>query len=274
MSAVFFRNVQLGVCLNLGFLTLASATFIQEDFSGASLNSSIWGSANTGGAAAPSQAGGGLTTSVTTSGQNQRSLIYSVATDFDFTVQPLTLSANISSLGGVGTLSQPVNRYLLIGSFGTNTETLSRYYPGSELRFGVWLSAGQTNGVNYLEVGTVRIGNVTTTRQIYSGDLTAMSLTLNGTAYSVSASGTGGFSVGTGNSFNGTLANVIASEYDGDFRFAMGAANSYQGTVTTGASAVWDSVSVVPEPGTLALLAIGAGGLMASRRRLRFSRCA
>ena len=80
--------------------------------------------------------------------------------------------------------------------------------------------------------------------------------------------------MGTGNSFNGTLANVIASEYDGDFRFAMGAANSYQGTVTTGASAVWDSVSVVPEPGTLALLAIGAGGLMASRRRLRFSRCA
>ena len=274
MSAFFFRNVQLGVCLNLGFLTLASATFIQEDFSGATLNSSIWGATNTSGAAAPSQAGGGLTTSVTTSGQNQRSLIYSVATDFDFTVQPLTLSANISSLGGVGALSQPVNRYLLIGSFGTNTETLSRYYPGSELRFGVWLSAGQTNGVNYLEVGTVRIGNITTTRQIYSGDLTAMSLTLNGTAYSVSASGTGGFSVGTGNSFNGTLANVIASEYDGDFRFAMGAANSYQGTVTTGASAVWDSVSVVPEPGTLALLAIGAGGLIASRRRLRHSRCA
>ena len=272
MNAVFCRAVQLGVSLNLVFLTLASATLIQDDFSGASLNTGIWGATNTSGAAAPSQAGGGLTTSVTTGGQNQRALIYSVATDFDFTVQPITLSANISSLGGEGTLSQPVNRYLLIGSFGTSAENLNRYYPGTELRYGVWLSAGQTNGVNYLEVGTVRIGNVTTTRQIYSGELTSMSMTLNGTAYSVSAGGTGGFSVGSGSGFSGTLANVIASDYDGDFRFAMGAANSYQGAVTTGASAVWDSVSVVPEPGTLAMLVLGAGGLMASRRRLRHSR--
>ena len=272
MNAVFCRAVQLGVCLNLVFQTVVSATLIHDDFSGVTLDTNRWGSAFTGGAAAPSQAGGGLTTSVTTGGQNQRSLIYSVATDFDFTVQPLTLSANISSLGGAGTITNPVNRYFLIGSFGTNTETVSRYYPGSELRFGVWLSAGQTNGANYLEVGTVRIGTVTTTRQIYSGELTSMSMTLNGTAYSVSASGTGGFSVGTGNSFNGTLANVIASDYDGDFRFAMGAANSYQGAVATGASAVWDSVAVVPEPGTLVLLVIGAGGVIASRRRSRLSR--
>lgn len=272
MNARLGWVVSLGFCLNLGFLTGASATLIQDDFSGASLNTNVWGSAFTGGAAAPSQAGGELTTSVTTGGQNQRSLIYSQETDFNFSLQPITMSADIVALGGEGSATQPVNNYLLIGSFGTNTEVLSRYYPGSELRLGVWLSAGETNGVNYLEVGTVRIGSITTARYEYSGELTSMSMTLYGTSYSVTAEGINGFSVGSGNGFTGTLANVNSAEYNDQYRFAMGSANSYQGGVTTGASAIWDSVSVVPEPGTLALLLIGVGGLAVSRKISRRAR--
>ena len=249
MNSLFIKDMQRVCLLNLVFLSLASASLIQDNFEGASLDTNLWGYANTGGALAPAMADGGLATQVSTNAQNQRSLIYSVKTDFDFTAKPITLSADISALGGEGAVSQPVNRYLLIGSFGTQTEVLNRYYPGSELRYGVWLSAGQTNGVNYLEVGTVRIGNVTTTRVTYAGQLTSMSLTLHGNSYSVSASGTGGFSVGTGTGFTGTLANVIASEYNAHFRFALGAANSYQGAVTTGASVEWESVSVNPEPG-------------------------
>lgn len=268
MNKTICRQVQWVCCLNLLFLTVATAGLIQDDFSGASLNATVWGATNTSGAVLPSQAGGQLTTSVTTAGQNQRALIYSVATDFDFTAQPLTLSADIASLGGTGAQLFPVNRYMLIGSFGTNPEILNRYYPGSELRLGVWLSAGQTNGVNYLEVGTVRIGNITTTREIYSGSLSSMSLLLDGTNYSVLASGTDGFSVGSGSGFSGTLANVIASEYNGHFRFAMGSANSYQGSVTTGATAAWDSVSVVPEPGTLSLMLV-AGGLVVGWQKRR-----
>ena len=249
MNSMLFKDMQRVCLLNLVFLSLASASLIKDDFEGASLDTNLWGYANTEGAVAPAKAGRGLATHVSTNDQNHRALIYSVKTDFDFTAKSLTLSARISALGGEGSVSQPVNRYLLIGSFGTQAEVLNRYYPGSELRYGVWLLAGQTNGVNYLEVGTVRLGNVTTTRAIYTGQLTSMSLTLYGTSYSVSARGTGGFSVGTGAGFSGTLANVYAAEYNGHFRFAMGAANSYQGAVTTGAAADWESVSVIPEPG-------------------------
>ncbi|HMP76083.1 MAG TPA: hypothetical protein PKE12_07300 [Kiritimatiellia bacterium] len=219
-----------------------------DEFGGASIDTAIWGSANTGAASAPSQTGGKLITTVTGTGQNQRSLIYSLRTNLNFFARSLTLSADIAALGGTGSDIRPVNRYLLIGSFGTGAETFSRYYPGTELTYGVWLSAGQTNGVNYLEVGTVRIGNVTAIRQVYSGVLTNMSLLLDKTSFSVTASGTGGFSVGSGNSFTGTLANVVEADYAGRFRFAMGAANSYQGAVTAGASAEWNNVSIVPTP--------------------------
>jgi len=236
-------------CFFFASITLASASQIQDDFSGASLDSNLWGAAHTGGASAPYQVGGILTTTVGETGQNQRSLIYSVRTDLDFTAKPITLSANIAFLGGAGAETQPVNRYLLIGSFGEGSETMSRYYPGSELPYGVWLSAGQTNGVNYLEVGTVQIGKVSTTRTVYTGKLTSMSLTLNGVSYSVSASGTDEFSMGPGNSFTGMLENFHPWEYKNHFRFAMGAANSYQGAVTVGATAGWDSVAVTPGPG-------------------------
>jgi len=272
MNKSIFRRVLWMCGLYLVSVTLAPASLIQDGFSGTSVNTNIWGTAFTGGASAPSQADGKLTTQVTTTSQNQRTLLHSLRTDLDFFAQPLTMSADIASLGGTGSELRPVNRYLLIGSFGTNTETLSQYYPGSELRFGVWLSAGQTNGVNYLEVGTVRIGNVTTTREVYTGTLSSMSIVLDGTSYSVSATGTDGFSVGIANSFSGTLANVIASEYNDHFRFAMGAANSHLGSVTAGASAEWDSVSVIPEPGTLGLTAMALGVLSLCRYKLNRSR--
>ena len=250
MNNLLRRLVQWLCCVYFVSITLASASQIQDDFGGVSLDQTLWGSANTGGASVPMQAVGELTTHVVTNSQNQRSLIYSVRTNLNFTIKPLTMSAKIARLGGEGSVTYPVNRYLLIGSFGKGTENLSRYYPGTELPLGVWLLAGQTNGVNYLEVGTVRLGNVTTTREIYTGVLTSMSLTLHGSLFTVNASGTGSFSVGVKNSFTGKLANLHAWEYHDHFRFAMGSANSYQGAVTEGASAGWDSVTVTPDPGS------------------------
>ncbi|HMP76090.1 MAG TPA: hypothetical protein PKE12_07335 [Kiritimatiellia bacterium] len=244
MNAFFLRDLLRGGCLNLVFLTLTSASLIQDDFNGSMLDTNQWGTAYTGGAAAPVQTGGGLMVHVETNSQNQRALVFSTRTDLDFTARPITMAATISALGGAGAVQWPVNRYLLIGSFGTQPEIQSRYYPGSELPMGVWLAAGQTNGMNYLEVGTVRLGRVETTREIYQGVLTAMSLTLHGNTYSVSASGIDGFSVGADNRIVGVLANIHTEEYNGHFRFAMGAANSFQGAVSEGASVVWDSVTV------------------------------
>ena len=247
MSAQISRVMQRVCFFNFVFLTLASASLIQDDFDGISLDTKIWGKANTGGAAAPMLVDGRLIAQVATNSQNQRSLIYSTRTDLDFTSKNLTLSVNLSSLGGKGGVEQPVNCFLLIVCPGTQPEVVSRYYPGSELPLGVWLSAGQTNGVNYLEVGTVRLGRVETVRKVYQGVLSSMSLTLLGESYSVSASGKDGFSVGENNRFSGTLPNIHAEEYRGPCRFAMGVANSYQGAVSEGASALWDSVVVTKE---------------------------
>ena len=248
MNDMIRRHVQWACCVGLWLTPMAFSCPTLDDFGGASVDTAVWGSANTGSANAPSQANGKLYTTVTGTGQNQRSVLYSLRTNLNFFTQAITLSADIAALGGTGSGTRPVNRYLMIGSFGAGAETFSRYYPGTELTYGVWLSAGQTNGVNYLEVGTVRIGTVTTIRQVYSGVLTNLSLVLNKTSFSVTASGSGGFSVGSGNSFTGMLANVSESDYAGRFRFAVGAANSYEGVVTAGASAEWNSVSVVPAP--------------------------
>ena len=267
MNDMIRRHVQWVSCLYLLTVPLVSANLIQDDFSGVSIDTGLWGATNTSGASVPAQVDGKLTTLVTVTGQNNRALLYSVRTDLNFFAQPITLSANIATLGGTGSVLYPVNRYLMIGSFGTNTEVVSRFYPGTELRFGAWLLAGETNGVNYLEVGTVRIGNVTAARQVYSGVLTNMSLVLNRTAYSVTASGSGGFSVGSGNSFTGTLANVFSNEFNSIFRFAMGAANSYQGAVTAGASAEWESISVIPEPAFLSLVLVLGGGMIVWRNK-------
>ena len=244
MSNRFSKLIQRVCSFNFVFLTLASASLIQDDFNGITLDTNIWGNAHTGGAVAPMLLDGRLTMQVQTNSQNQRSLIYSTRTDLDFTSKKLTLTANISSLGGKGSVEQPVNCFLLIGCPGTQPETLSRYYPGSELPLGAWLSAGQTNGVKYLEVGTVRLGRVETVRKVYEGVLSSMSLTLLGDSYSVSARGGEGFRVGENNQFSGTLANIHAAEYSGHCRFVMGVANSYQGAVAEGASAVWESVDV------------------------------
>ena len=275
MKDMICRHIPWVCCLYLLSAPVVSGNLIQDDFSGVSINTGIWGVTNTvGGSLAPSQTVGKLTTMVTVTGQNQRALLYSVRTDLNFFAQPITLNANIATLGGTGSVMFPVNRYLLIGSFGTNTGfNMNQYYPGSELRFGAWLLAGQTNGVNYLEVGSVRIGNVTANRQIYTGVLTNMSLTLFKTSYSVTASGSDGFSVGSGNSFTGTLANVFSNEYNNSFRFAMGAANSFQGPVAAGASAQWDSIAVIPEPAFLSLALVLGGGLIYWRtiRRARKS---
>ena len=236
-----------------------------DNFNDGSIDAGIWGSANTGGANAPTESGGVLNTTVTSSSSNHRSLLYSLATDFDFYATPFTVQASISSLGGTGDADSPVDRYLLIGN--DNPETLSQYYPSTELNpAGVWVSIQNENGVNYVELGTVRVGVLTSDRRSFTGSLEDITLELDGQNYTVTGSGSG-FSMAGGNNFSGSHT-LVAGDFSSTYRFAIGAGNR-QSAVTSGSVGVWDSVVVssVPEPGTLSFFVIALGCVTLIRRR-------
>ncbi len=245
-------------------MVLESRANLLDDFNDGTIDSGLWGTANTGGASAPSESGGSLNTLTTSSGGFQRSLVYSLATNYNFFANPIEIDAAFTSLGGSGDADSPVDRYVLIGN--DDPETTSHYYPSSELNpAGIWASVQNENGTNYVEVGTVRIGSFSSDRRSFTGTLSDLSLELDGQNYTVTASGSG-FSMSGGNSFAGSHT-LVEADFDGNYRFAMGAANR-QSDVSSGSTAEWDSISVtvIPEPASLALFALAGVAIFWFRR--------
>ncbi len=274
MNTLSLKRALSAVSIFLTSFTLVSAqTWINDSFN-STLDAGVW-VATSAGSGSATVSGGNLNISGVTTSNSHRALLLSQATDFNFFDAPITMTTTFTSLGGEGSATIPVNRYMLIGSPGSHATppfANSRYYVGTELNTGVWLSAGNLNGANYLEVGNVRAGNVTTFRRNYTGDLSSMSLSLNGLSFSVSATGTGGF-VLDGPAFSGTLDRITEAHFNSTvdsgasiFRFAIGASNG-AGTVTSGAAAQFDSVVVIPEPGTLALVGIALAALVIGKRK-------
>jgi len=260
MNTMTTRRLLMLCGLALATVPLVSAqTSINEDFSGSLDFTNDWGRLGSGGSPSPSTAGGVLTTTQSSTDSDNRSLIWTRASDYNFYTDPITMTAELSDLSGVGGTGT-VHRYLMISS---TDDDHTGYQLGDT---GVWLSALNTGGQEYLEVGTRRDGTNVVDRQTYSGTLTSMSLTLDGGNYTVNTTGI----TGDGSSFSGTLdAALTESEFD-QFQFNMGVAN--EGAVSTAPSAEWNSVTVIPEPGTLGLVAIAMGVLALSHRKRKGAR--
>lgn len=263
MNNMNARRLLMLCGLALATVPLVSAqTWINEDFSGSLDFTNDWGRLGSGGSPSPSTADGVLTTTQTSTASDNRSLIWTKASDYNFYTDPITMTAELSDLSGAGDTGT-VHRYLMISS---TDDTNNGYQSGDN---GVWLSALNTGGQEYLEVGTRRSGVNNVDRQTYSGTLTSMSLTLDGGNYTVNTTGI----TGDGSSFSGTLnglGSLVESDFDGDFQFNMGVAN--QEDVSTAPSAEWNSVTVIPEPGTLGLVAIAMGVLALSHRKRKGAR--
>lgn len=238
-----------------GFL---SAQVLYDDFSGSSVNATIWrttlptgGNTYTGGSSL-TVSGGNLTASVgANTGTNHRAFLLSNASNFNFYLNPITIDIALGTLGGANTsASSFADHYVMI----SNLAGPERGYVNPSSPVSVYASAATTNGTTQLQLGSIVDGNLRSANATYTGTLTNMSLTLNATGFSLTGTGTGGGLPATVSGLWSSLGGISSTNFAGTYYLSLGASN--RGTQTTGSSAQYSSINVIPEPSTYALLTI------------------
>ena len=175
----------------LASLNAPAAQLLFDNFS--STNTSMWGYSNTGGAAL-SITNGNLFPRTTTTGANQRALVASVSNNFDFFTTPMSITLDVTwvSGGNAGGTNVFADRYVMITTGGGS----ERNYINGSAGASVFASIARNGGTNLLQVGMIGTnGNFYTSQTAYTGDVTQMVVTFNSAGYSITGSGTNGFSL-------------------------------------------------------------------------------
>ena len=227
----------------LASLNAPAAQLLFDNFS--STNTSLWSSSTTG--SNPVITNGNLFVQANFLGSNQRALLASVATNFNFLATPMSITLDVTSVsGGNAGGTSFADRYVMISS----TTGSERNYISGSSGPAVYASIARNGTTNLLQVGGIVGGNFNTRQAAYTGDVTQIVLTFNSVGYSITGSGTNGFSLSGGDitALWGTSNNPTLTNWNG-FRLATGVSN--RGAQTETNSARYNQIEVNSLPYTI-----------------------
>lgn len=229
---------------------VSPSALISDGFNDGTIDSAKWDPHSSGGAVAPAESGGLLTTTISATGSDQRSLVYSDSTNFNFYSDPITINLSIVSKSGQGSAGTTVHRF---GMIYYDAGDVYRYVAGP-VDAGVYIAAVNHEGTEKVEFGRIKVGEGIgqAVQRTYSGTLTDLALTLDGQNYTVTASGSS-FSMSGGNTFTGTI-DLVESDFNNSFTFSVGV--SHRGSVTAAGSAEWNKASLTTPADSATLLSV------------------